>query len=499
MTTSLIGLDARRDSRRGIPLLDGSLARGLAERNRGTAMSHLKPARKWQKKVLVLSFLFLLAGYGYWGQPARQWPKVPVVMISIDGLKPDYVLHADEHGLKIPHLRRFLKEGAFAAGVKGVVPTVTYPSHTTLVTGVSPSKHGILANTPFDPYGKNWGGWYWYAEDIRVPTLWDAAAAAGLTTANVDWPVTVGADITYNIPQYWRAESADDHKIMRALSRPAGLLAEAEKQLGSYPEGNDYTVAADQQRARFNVYLLEKKKPRLLLCYFSGLDTEEHKSGPYSPGTFAVLEQIDTLVGRVRAAAERVSNGEAVICVVSDHGFFRVDKELRLNSVFREEGLLELNEKGRVSSWKAFAWSSSGSAAVLLSRPNDTALIDKTRTVLRNLFQEPNHGIHSILDKEDIARLGGFPNATFLVGMRQGFKISEEASGPRLRSFKASGSHGFLPDQPEMNSVFFISGPGIPSGLPLGVIDMRDIAPTLADILSITLPQAEGRVLFGDR
>ena len=283
---------------------------------------------------------------------------------------------------------------------------------------------------------------------------------------------------------------------MRALSRPPGLLAEAEKQLGSYPEGNDYTVAADQQRAKFNVYLLDKKKPRLLFCYFSGLDTEEHESGPYSPGTFAVLEQIDTLVGQVQAAAERLGNGQAVICVVSDHGFFRVEKELRLNSVFREEGLLELNEKGKVSSWKAFGWSSSGSAAVLLSDPSDTALVSKTRSILRQLSEDPNHGIHRILEKEDIARLGGFPNAAFLVGMREGFKISEEASGPRLRSFSASGSHGFLPDQAEMNSVFLISGPGIPSGLPLGLIDMRDIAPTLAGILSITLPQAEGRALF---
>jgi len=309
----------------------------------------------------------------------------------------------------------------------------------------------------------------------------------------------VGANITYNLPQYWRAETADDHKILRALSRPAGLLAAAEKELGSYPEGNDYTAAADQQRAKFNIYLLEKKRPRLLFCYFSGLDTEEHESGPYSSGTFAVLEQIDALVGQVQAAAKQAGNGEAVICVVSDHGFFRVDKELRVNSVFREEGLLDLNEKGEVTSWKAFAWSSSGCAAVLLSNPSDTALASKTRFVLRKLAEDPNNGIHSILEKSDIARLGGFPQAAFLVGMREGFKISQLVSGPRLRSLHASGSHGFLPDQGEMNSVFLISGPGIPSGLSLGLIDMRDIAPTVAGILAITLPQAEGRALFKNK
>jgi len=192
-----------------------------------------------------------------------------------------------------------------------------------------------------------------------------------------------------------------------------------------------------------------------------------------------------------------VGNGQAVICVVSDHGFFRVEKELRLNSVFREEGLLELNEKGKVSSWKAFAWSSSGSAAVLLSNPNDTALVSKTRSILRKLAEDPSHGIQSVLERESIARLGGFPDAAFLVGMREGFKVSEEASGPRLRSFNAAGSHGFLPDQADMNSVFFISGPGIPSGQPLGLIDMRDVAPTVARLLSIALPQAEGRALFG--
>ena len=76
-------------------------------------------------------------------------------MISIDGLRPDYVTAADAHGAKIPNLRRFLKEGAFAQGVVGVIPTVTYPSHTTLITGVSPATHGIFANTTFDPLREN--------------------------------------------------------------------------------------------------------------------------------------------------------------------------------------------------------------------------------------------------------------------------------------------------------------------------------------------------------
>ncbi len=172
-------------------------------------------------------FLILILGLCLLAS-ARHRTITPVVLISIDGLKPDYILEAARHGLKVPNLRRFVKEGAFASAVTGVVPTVTYPSHATLVTGVSPAKHGIYANTPFDPFTKNQNGWNWYAEDLRVPTLWDACAAAGLKTASVDWPVTVSAKIDFNIVQIWRAATPEDRKLIRALSTP-GLLTEAER------------------------------------------------------------------------------------------------------------------------------------------------------------------------------------------------------------------------------------------------------------------------------
>ena len=96
-----------------------------------------------------LRLAILLAAVWFSGAAATavaqdQGPPL-LVVISVDGLRPDYITAADAHGAKIPNLRRFLKEGAYAEGVEGVVPTVTYPSHTTLVTGVWPAKHGIFA------------------------------------------------------------------------------------------------------------------------------------------------------------------------------------------------------------------------------------------------------------------------------------------------------------------------------------------------------------------
>lgn len=420
--------------------------------------------------------------------------RPPVVLISIDGLKPDYVLEADRHKLKIPNLRRFVKEGAFASAVNGVTPTVTYPSHTTLVTGVSPAKHGIYANTPFDPFSKNQGGWYWYAEDIRVPTLWDVCAKAGLKTASVDWPVTVGAKIDFNIVQMWRAATPDDRKLIRALSTP-GLLTEAENTIGNYPEGYDYTVEADIRRSAFNVYLLEKKRPAFLTTYFAGLDEVQHAHGPDSPAAYAALETIDALVGQVRAAAEKLGNGKAVIAVASDHGFSPLNKSLNLNAAFREAGLIEV-EAGKVKSWRAITWNSGGSAAVMLNDKNDEDARIKIRQILRRLAADPESGLFKWYESEIAEKLAGFPDAEFIVGTKPGTYIGGSVDLPVIRNLKPSGGHGFLAELKEMDSLFFLVGAGVSAGKNLGRIDMRDIAPTLANLLGVKLPMAEGRNLL---
>ena len=196
----------------------------------------------------------------------------PVLLISIDGLRPGDVIEAEQRGLKIPNLRRFVAEGAWAKGVVGVLPTVTYPSHTTLLTGASPARHGVGSNTTFDPKQINANGWYWYASDIKLPTLWSAAGAAGKTVGNVHWPVSVGAaGVTWNLPQIWRSGHADDTKLLTALATP-GLVAELEAAAGeSYAAGIDESIAGDENRGRFAIKLIEAHKPDLVTAYLTAV------------------------------------------------------------------------------------------------------------------------------------------------------------------------------------------------------------------------------------
>jgi predicted AlkP superfamily pyrophosphatase or phosphodiesterase len=424
-------------------------------------------------------------------QPARGAADRPfVLLISVDGLKPDAITNAAAHGLVVPNLRAFMRDGMYANSVRGVLPTLTYPSHTTLVTGASPAKHGIYGNVTFDPFNRNAGGWYWYAEDIKVPTLWDAAAQAHLTTGNIYWPVTVGAPITYNLPQIWRTATDDDLKLQRALSTPK-LEQEMSAVLGRYPGGEEETVNEDEVRARFAVRLLEMKHPDLLAVYLSGLDTEEHKSGPFSKDSNAVLERLDTVVGTLRAAAEKAAPGRATICVVSDHGFASIQHDVYLYAAFREAGLLSVDDAGKVSGWQAVPWPAGGSAAIMLADPGNAAVRVRVRTLLDKLASDPANGIDRILSSEELDRQGGFPGAAFLVALRIGYEVSNSYSIPLTGKPANLGMHGFLPENAEMRSAFFMVGPRAAKGRSLGEIDMRRIAPTVAEVLHIQLQGAE--------
>jgi predicted AlkP superfamily pyrophosphatase or phosphodiesterase len=422
--------------------------------------------------------------------PGERGDKPVVVLISIDGLKPEAIVDAGNHGLKVPNLRAFMTDGVYATGVRGVLPTLTYPSHTSIMTGASPAHHGIYSNTTFDPFKRNDRGWYWYAEDVKVPTLWSAAATAHLTTANIYWPTSVGAPITYNLPQIWRSGTDDDLKLQRVLNTP-GLEQELSKTLGRYPGGMEETVAEDEIRSRFALRLLETKHPDFMTIYFTGLDTEQHQSGPFSAQSNAVLERIDALIGTLRAAIDKASAHRATICIVSDHGFAAVDHDVNLYSAFLGAGLFSVDRDNKVTAWKAMPWPAGGGAAIMLADPADEAIRTRVGALLDWLRHDPANGIDRVLTHDMLVEARGFPDASWFVSFSVGYEFGGSFTGPLVSNPSNRGMHGYLPDLPEMRSSFFLMGPHIPSGRSLGEIDMRQIAPTLASILHVPLAGAE--------
>lgn len=448
--------------------------------------------------VVLAAFAVLAPSLRGGSSSPAQPTTVPVVMISIDGLRPDYVIEADRYGLSIPHLRKFLSDGAHATGVRGVIPTVTYPSHATLVTGVAPSGHGIHSNTTFDPLQKNQGGWYWYASDLQARTLWDAARDRGLKSAAVHWPVTVGAAIDWNLPQYWRTGTPDDRKLVRALSSRA-LIDSLEHGVGPYADGIDESIEGDERRARFVAELLRTRRPALMLAYFTALDHAQHDSGPATPEALRTLERIDRIVGHVWEAAVEATGGRTVIAVVSDHGFAATTRAVHLGIPFVEAGLVTLGTDGKPARWLAMPWSAGASAAIMIAHDAPSTTERRVGELLQRLARDPAHGIDSILDRRAIRTSGGFPEASFLVALKPGFTMGPAFRGALVTPATVRGMHGHLNTLPDLRASFFVTGPGISAGQSLGEIDMRDIAPTLARWLGVYLPAAEGRDLFSVR
>jgi hypothetical protein len=442
-------------------------------------------------RPLALGVLALFATFA----PASDGPRA-LLLVSIDGLRPDYVLEADKHGLKLPTLTRIAREGTHATGVRGVLPTATYPSHTAIVTGVAPARHGIIANHPFGHVVKDLDIWYYYAEDIKVPTLWEAATQGGYVVGSVSWPVTVGAtSIRFNIPEYALTRTPEDVKITRGASTP-GLMAELEKTAGPYLTEVSDSVKRDWARTRYAREMIRQKHTRFLTVHLAASDNLQHRHGPFTPPVAKALEEIDQMVGQLRDAM-LAEDPRAALGVVSDHGFSPVSKVLWLDAAFVKAGLITLKtndttvEKSGIAEWIARPWHAGGSAAIVLKDPADSAARAKVKALLESLAAEPANGVAEILDEDAIRQMGGAPTAQFWVTMRAGFMASPTLQPSIVSVVSARGAHGHAPTLPDVAATFMIAGEGIRAGHNLGSIDMRSIAPTLAKVMGVRFPSAE--------
>ena len=428
-----------------------------------------------------------------WARPAQGHP---VLLISVDGMRPDDVFAADRNGLKLPNLRHMIAEGSSARAVRNVTPTITMPNHMTLITGALPSEHGAYDNLVFDPLRHRTDRYFWYAQDIKVPTLWDAVKAKGGLVASLYWPSTVGADaIDVNVPLYWRDMDLEDIKQIAALSTPR-LVAELERATGrKLVQSMLLTPEADRVIGEFAGHVLRSRRPRLLTVHLSAFDHAAHVYGPDSPQARAALENTDAVIGAIEAAGRKAIPG-LVVAVVSDHGFAPLHDDVNLLKAFVDAGLAKVDPvTGQFVAWEAMPWGYA-SAAVFLARPTDADLRARTKALLDRIAADPSFHVQKIVDLTGSAASKVGRSPAYYIGFEAGYEMGQSLNAPLLSPSKYKGMHGYLNDMPAMHSAFFISGPGIARGRNLGEIDMLDIAPTLAAILGTSLPLTPGRPIL---
>lgn len=441
---------------------------------------------------------------------AKPADSAALLLVSIDGLRGDDVADADALGLRIPILRAIAAEGVSARRMVTIFPSLTYPAHATLVTGALPARHGILNNEIFDPLATGRLPWYFFARDIRVPTLWDAFRAGGRRTASIGWPVTVDARIDFNMPELWGAADFDGTFIprSRAASTP-GMIEDAERRFGFSFD----PARLDEHRTLVARAVVERHRPDLLLVHYNLPDKKQHQLGLRTPEVLASIEQADALVGdllgtyarsgyRVPVALPTTSSapvgGERRlnVCVLSDHGFEEVSREFRPNVVLREAGLIDYDASAsRVRSWRVMAWVGGGSAAIMAADSGDTEAIERARELLARDAGRPGNPVARALDKAEITRRGANPLAAFMLDPAEGWMFGRLCQGPVTGPCAPKGMHGQLPERPGMGAVFFLAGPGVPRGGKLETVRMVDVAPTLASLAGVTLPAPDGEII----
>lgn len=441
-------------------------------------------------KTLSLILLSFLSGLGGSVSAAKE-PYPRVIMISIDGLRPEIYLEPDAHGLKVPNLRALARSGTQAERMISVFPSVTYPAHTSLVTGVNPARHGVVNN--FKGQGVEW---YLQAADIESQTLWQAASERGLKTAIVTWPASYGADVDHLIPENLSFGLDDPVAAIREGSTPGLFEALAEgapTKIASFDHA-DGGEELDELTTHLAVNLIEQHKPHLLLIHFLDADHRQHLSGPDDERAMHAFELIDRSIGRLREAVRAAGlEDETNFVVVGDHGFVPVHTGINVRALLEQ---LARGERGASAALKPVVLGGSGAfyAGDGAEAEHVAAMTERfeafARTRLRHLV--------SFVPKEELEARGSYPGAEFALAAAPGYMLTGvEASELFLPLPTIKGMHGYLPELPEMATGFIASGPAFREGHTVPFIRMIDVAPTIATLWGAELVGAEGAAVMG--
>lgn len=438
-------------------------------------------------KNITILCLFMLC---YFQIIAQETQKNHVILISIDGLRPDFYL---DKKWPAPIIQHMAQEGSHAKAVKGIFPSVTYPSHTTMITGNLPAQHGIYYNSPFEPKGST-GKWYWEYEGIQTPTIFSLAKEAGLKSGAISWPVTVGAPIDYNLPEIWSLDENEDRFApLRKFATPQGFVEEVEThaigKINNNNFGNDGYFAREQKFAAAASYIFEKYQPDLLAVHLIAADHFQHTDGRDGYMVDRAVSAVDAAIGQIVETVERLGMMEQTTFIITgDHGFVDIHSVLSPNIWLKEVGLISGEDKG--AAFKAKFHTSGAAAFLHLNDPKDMKTADKVNQILNDLPANYKK-LFRVLDKKELAKAGADPNVVIGLAPIEGIAMSSSVKGEALKK-GSGGTHGFYPDNSNIYTGFVAYGAGVKKGAVINEMSLVDVAPLIMKLLDLPDTETEG-------
>jgi predicted AlkP superfamily pyrophosphatase or phosphodiesterase len=425
-------------------------------------------------------------------QPSPQ-PANHVVIITLDGFG-GWAL--DDPQIPLPTLRKLAAGGAVATGMRPVNPTVTWPNHTSIVTGVTPARHGVLFNGSLirqpgavprvEP-------WVDKKDMVRSPTLYDLAHARGLTTAQVDWVAIYNAPtITWEFRE--RPPEGGGGAIATEMIK-AGLVSQSD--VDGFASRN--ILFRDQVWTNAALHILRQHKPNLLLFHLLTLDSTQHRYGPRTQAAMNTMALLDTQIAAiVRTLEDTGLAATTTMFVLSDHGFKAVKRQILPNAALLKAGLLDVTD-GKVTKGHAYVVPEGGSAFVYVTVPDASGqILAEVKRVVAGL-----EGIDSVVEPNDFPKYGlPMPAANDQMGAlfltaKDGYAFAGSAGEQVVIDAPEGslGAHGYVSSDPDLQSLFIASGRGIKPGVKLPGVNNVDIAPTAARLLGFEMKDVDGKVL----
>lgn len=422
-----------------------------------------------------------------------------LIVISIDSLQT-----TDLHYLKtLPNFERILGNCALVMNIREVYPTLTYPIHTTIITGVHPDTHGITHNqqpsvTQENPDWSIMGSdWNWYSDYVKVPSLMDAANEKDLVTASVMWPVMGGQKPKHNLAEIWPNRHESMEVTFRRACTPDVFQTYYEKYLVPYDwehrtdmDGYSIPIAAD---------IIRQHNPDFMLIHSICLDHCRHEFGDEGIEINQCLDRVDGIVGTLLQAAEETGTADRTnFVILGDHGQIDIQGVFNLNVILKEKGFINTDEQGSVTEYRAYSFSAGFSTHIILSDPEDEELKEQVYFALLEIKKEYGEYMGRIFNSSEAAREEGLSGAfTFVIEGVDGIIFDNQVNGKAVAKAKKGralyrGMHGHHPSKGP-KPPFLAFGPDIKAGTVIESGDMLDECPTLARLLDLTLPGMEGK------
>ena len=403
----------------------------------------------------------------------------------------------------LPNFSKFLSQGALIERVHSICPTLTYPAHTTIVTGNYPLHHGIINNTLLEPSHSN-PNWYWYAKAIKTPTLFDLAHEKGLTTCSILWPVTGCGQITYNLPEIFPTKKWHHQLIMSGLAGSLNYQLEILKKFGHLRQGtkqpylDDFVMAATK-------YTLLKYKPDLICVHLTDVDTHRHYTGYSSESSIQALYRHDKRLGEIIETLKEAHLFDSThLVLLGDHDQIPVHSFIRLNQYLLEKRFIRCNKKGRILSYDAIAKSCDGSSYIYLKDKHNLELMKQIQSLLNELQSLPPYPIEKCLSGEEASSMGADDSCAFMVEAKEGYYFIDDLSGELIEPVHSENvgimphhvhsAHGYLTSKADYTTFFMASGPLIKSNFILPEGELVNHAPLLAYLLGLEFKNIDGHM-----